>query len=70
MENAYAEFGFEQGFNRSNPRSAGWVRVFEKWRKSPLLFGQIWPIVKDDYNPLFQRFIDQLEKQPRDASRP
>jgi hypothetical protein len=59
VQNVYTEFNFETAFNRANPRNSGWMSVFRKWRKSPILSDQIWPHIRNDYHSLFQTFVDK-----------
>ena len=63
MENVFTEFGFEHDFNVQNPRNAGWLKTFRKWADSRILTEQIWLQIRDDYNPLFQAFIEDLQKK-------
>ena len=60
IENVYTEYGFEHALNRQNPRNHGWVHMFERWVKSPILYNTLWPIVREDYQPFFCTFIEQL----------
>jgi hypothetical protein len=70
MQNVYTEFGFEGGFNRANPRNSGWMSVFRKWWRSPILSDRIWPQIKNDYHALFQAFVEDLAKEPEVPERP
>jgi hypothetical protein len=59
VQNVYTEFNFESAFNRANPRNSGWMSVFRKWRRSPILAELIWPNIRNDYHALFQVFVDR-----------
>ena len=60
MENVFFEFGFEHAANRANPRNRGWMKVFRQWVANDQFYKGMWPRVRNSYNPVFQRFIDQL----------
>src|SRR5512138_3180668 len=67
IENVYTEYQLEHATNRANPRNNGWMNVFRRWAEPDgFLVKDVWPRVKDSYNPLFQEFMDQLTKQRRD----
>lgn len=60
MENVFIEFRLDHEANRANPRNSGWMAVFDHWAKSPILYGQVWPAVRKDYNGLFQKFMREM----------
>ena len=62
IENVFTEFRFEHGLNRANPRNAGWMRTFRRWAQSGPLYNDIWQQRKNDYNPLFQKFMTTLRE--------
>ena len=66
IENVYTEFGFESAPNRANPRNAGWIEVFRRWAQGNVFYNQVWMPVRDDYQPLFQRFMADLRSGKRD----
>jgi hypothetical protein len=66
VQNVYTEFGFDNAFNRANPRNSGWTSVFRKWLRSPILAGEIWPLIASDYHPLFQQFVNRDLARPSD----
>jgi hypothetical protein len=67
MENVYAEYQLEHAANRSNPKNAGWMQVFRQWMaERHFLYAQVWPIVKDSYNPLFQAFVEHVKSENAD----
>ncbi|MBZ5579297.1 MAG: hypothetical protein LAP40_22270 [Acidobacteriia bacterium] len=59
MENVFTEFKLGEAANRNNPRIDGWMRVFTRWCRSASLYG-VWVKVRDDYNRLFQKFVEDL----------
>ena len=63
MENVYTEFELEHPANQANPRNRGWMMLFGRWARSPILYSQVWAAVRADYNPLFQRFVDNLQQR-------
>jgi hypothetical protein len=63
MQNVFSEFDLEFAANRANPRNAGWMSVFRRWARSPLLYDEVWDKVRNDYNPLFQKFVDTLHDE-------
>lgn len=65
MENVYTEFKLEHAFNVRNPRNAGWMDAFRKWVKSPILYERIWPKIRDDYHPIFRRFVETLRAEAK-----
>jgi hypothetical protein len=62
MEDVFVAFGLEIQANRMNPHNAGWIGLFRRWvrrrDRDTVLYAQIWPRVKTDYNPIFQKFVD------------
>jgi hypothetical protein len=66
MENVYTEFGFEHAPNRANPRNAGWIEVFRRWAQGNLFYNHIWTPVQEDYQPLFQKFMNDLHGGKKD----
>lgn len=72
VQNVYTEFGFEHAVNRANPRNSGWMSVFVKWGKSPILRKKIWPRIAADYHTLFQQFVndDLADGDPAPPERP
>jgi len=71
MENVFTEYRFEQAANRTNPRSAGWMRVFRMWTNPhQFLYTQAWQLLRSNYNTLFQEFVETLattEREPHDV---
>jgi len=69
MEDVFTTFRLELKANRANPRIGGWMRVFERWSQSDAL-RKVWPLVRNDYNPLFQQFLgdskDDSHARPTD----
>jgi hypothetical protein len=57
MQDVHTEFHLDDATNRSNPRNAGWMKVFLRWSQSPTL-REVWAAVQDDYNPIFRQFIN------------
>jgi hypothetical protein len=67
IENVYTEFGLEHAANRANPRNAGWMQVFLHWlAPGSFLQDQVWPLVRDSYNPIFGDFVAELKRQQKD----
>jgi hypothetical protein len=66
MENVFFAFGLEHAANRANPRNRGWMKVFRQWAMNDRFYRGLWPRVKDSYNPVFQRFVDQLHAEAID----
>jgi hypothetical protein len=66
MQNVYTEFDLQHRANRANPRNAGWMEVFRRWVENDVFYEDIWGIVKDDYHPLFQQFMEDLRDGPVD----
>jgi hypothetical protein len=62
MQNVFTEFHLGMAANRANPRNAGWMTVFRRWVQSSVLYDTIWKNVRDDYNPMFQQFVDELRE--------
>jgi hypothetical protein len=62
MQNVFTEFQLGLAANRANPRNAGWVKVFQRWAKSRVLYDEVWKRAKDDYNPIFQDFVEEMNK--------
>ena len=60
IENVYTEFGLQHRANRANPRNAGWMEVFRRWAENDVFYQDIWESVRQDYNPLFQQFMEEL----------
>jgi hypothetical protein len=62
MEDVFAAFALELQANRMNPHCAGWMGLFRRWvrreGRDTVLYAQIWPRVRTDYNPMFQKFVD------------
>ena len=67
MENVFTEFGLEHAANRANPRNRGWMRVFRQWVHSDQFYDGLWPRVRNSYNPLFQKFVDELKEKIDDV---
>jgi hypothetical protein len=63
MEDVFVAFGLELQANRMNPHTAGWMGLFRRWitrdGRGTVLYAQIWPRVRTDYNPMFQKFVDE-----------
>ena len=48
-------------------RRNGWMRVFRQWVDSEQFYDGLWPRVKNSYNPLFQKFVEQLKEKIDDV---
>jgi hypothetical protein len=59
MENVWSDFGLESAANRNNPKNAGWMEEFRKWASSNTVV-KTWKASRDNYNPLFQQFFENL----------
>jgi hypothetical protein len=66
IQNVYSEYRLEDEGNRANPRNAGWMRVVERWSNSPAV-REVWKDIRQDYNPLFKRFMDERLARPTDV---
>jgi hypothetical protein len=64
MENAWFDLALDKEANRNHPKFQGWMRTFGLWKDAPL-FEDAWGKVRKNYNPLFQYFVDKLEKPKR-----
>jgi hypothetical protein len=62
MQHVFTEFRLDNLFNQANPRNSGWMQVFHKWVQSDLLYRQIWPVLRNDYDGFFQQFVDDLHE--------
>jgi hypothetical protein len=60
IQNVYTEFGLQHRPNRANPRNIGWMEVFRRWVENDVFYQDIWESLRQDYNPLFQQFIEEL----------
>jgi len=61
MENVWADFHMESLENRNNPNNAGWMGVFVRWSGGQY-FQTVWNASHGDYNPLFQKFVAELQR--------
>lgn len=61
MENVFTEFRFEHPASRANPRNRGWMTLFWRWARTPILSNHVWPRFQGDYNQLFQQFMNELK---------
>ena len=46
------------------------MRVFRQWVHSDQFYDGLWPQVKNSYNPLFQKFVEQLKEKVDDVPTP
>jgi hypothetical protein len=64
VENVFTEYQLEHPVNRANPRNTGWMKVFRCWMVSGGFLSEVvWPHVMDSYNPLFQKFVTQVQTE-------
>jgi hypothetical protein len=59
MENVWFELGFESAAIRDNPKNGGWIAMFKKWAKAPVVM-KTWEVARENFNTLFGAFFDQL----------
>jgi len=60
MENVLSDFKLESLANRNNPNNAGWITVFQRWTSGDQ-FKSNWATESKNYNPLFQKFVREVQ---------